>query len=314
MGIHNPPTSTVYVGTTGTGKAYSTTVHVLYFVMVNWQTYLISKAICLTVYVASCAKCNRLQTVVLDGAKSESLPVTSLVPQGSVLGPVLCLVYSHASHVECFVGLFVDDTLRYKNVDNKNDERFLANLDALNTWSKTCKYLGVILQSDLKFTDRICDKICSARKQIWVIRRALYWAPERARLIAYKSLCLPHLEYASCARDPSTNREIKALEMVQNQDVRMIFGSKWSRGVTEAKEKLQLQQLVIRRKNTRVKLLHKILSKRGSPPFTLLLRCNHKSTPYYSVDGITVADRATLYSCHRKLFSSQFSAPDNRGF
>ena len=35
MGIHNPPTATVYVGTTGTGKAYSTTVHVLYFVMVN---------------------------------------------------------------------------------------------------------------------------------------------------------------------------------------------------------------------------------------------------------------------------------------
>ena len=49
-----------------------------------------------------------------------------------------------------------------------------------------CKYLGVILQSDLKFTDHIADKICSARKQIGMIRRALHWALERARLIAYK--------------------------------------------------------------------------------------------------------------------------------
>ena len=249
--------------------------------------------------------CNRSQTVVLDGAKSESLPVTSGVPQGSVLGPVLFLVYINdlPSHVDCSVGLFADDTLMYQNVDNTNDEeRFQANLESLNTWSKTwgmsfnakkckiiafhpqrtvpeytmdnivlehtdhCKYLGVILQSDLKFTDHIADKICSARKQIGMIRRALYWAPERARLIAYKSLCLPHLEYASCAWDPSTKREIEALEIVQNQGVRMICGLKGRRGVTEAKEKLQLEQLVIRRKNSRVKLLNKILSREEAHP------------------------------------------------
>ena len=181
--------------------------------------------------------------------------------------------------------------------------RFQANLDSLNTWAEMwgmcfnakkciiiafqsqgtvpqytmnntvlehtdhCKYLGVILQSDMKFTYHIANKICDARKQIgMMIRRALYWAPERARLIAYKSLCRPHLEYASCAWDPSSNREIEALEMVQNQGVRMISGLKGRRGVTEAKEKLQLQQLDVWRKNSRVKLLHKILSKEESHP------------------------------------------------
>lgn len=99
-----------------------------------------------------------------------------------------------------------------------------------------------------------------------MIRRALYWAPERARLIAYKSLCLPHLEYASCAWDPTQQKEIESLEMVQNMAVRVISGLKGRRGVTEAKEKLQLTPLVERRKNSRIKLLMKILSKEEAHP------------------------------------------------
>jgi len=160
--------------------------------------------------------CNRSQSVILNSTKYSSLSVTSGVPQGSVLGPVLFLVYINdlPSQVDCSVGLFADDTLMYQVVNNAEDERrFQANLDLLTGWAGRwemsfnvtkckviafrarrpvpentmknialehtdhCKYLGVALQSNLRFNKHIAHKTCKARQQISMIRRALYWAP-----------------------------------------------------------------------------------------------------------------------------------------
>ena len=63
-----------------------------------------------------------------------------------------------------------------------------------------------------------------------------------------------------------TNKEIEALEMVQNKGVRMICGLKGRRGVTEAKEKLQLQQLDICQTNSCIKLLLKTLPREDDHP------------------------------------------------
>jgi len=129
-----------------------------------------------------------------------------------------------------------------------------------------CKYLGVTLQSNLRFNNHIAHKTCKARQQIGMIKRALYWAPARARLIAYKSLCLPHLEYASCAWDPWTKKEIDQLEMVQSQAIRMISDLKGRRGITEAREELRLELLSERRQKCRIKLLLNIIAKEDAHP------------------------------------------------
>ena len=73
-----------------------------------------------------------------------------------------------------------------------------------------------------------------------MIKPAPFWAPQRAKLLAYKSLCMPHLEYAAAAWDASNKEEITGLEQVQNQGVRFIAGFKGTRGISEAMAKLGL--------------------------------------------------------------------------
>ena len=61
------------------------------------------------------------------------------------------------------------------------------------------KYLGVIIQSDMKFTAYLRRKVLTANQQLNIIKRALYWPPTNAKLLAYQTLCFPHLEYAAAA-------------------------------------------------------------------------------------------------------------------
>ena len=57
----------------------------------------------------------RTQTIVLDGESSEEVKVTSGVPQGSVLGPLLFLLYINdlPENIQSQARLFADDTAVY---------------------------------------------------------------------------------------------------------------------------------------------------------------------------------------------------------
>ena len=57
----------------------------------------------------------RTQAVVLEGERSSEVPVTSGVPQGSVLGPLLFLLYINdlPQNIQSQVRLFADDTAVY---------------------------------------------------------------------------------------------------------------------------------------------------------------------------------------------------------
>ena len=62
----------------------------------------------------------RSQRVVLNGIPSQWLVVTSGVPQGSVLGPLLFVLYINdiAENIQCKLGVFVDDTKIYSIINN----------------------------------------------------------------------------------------------------------------------------------------------------------------------------------------------------
>ena len=84
--------------------------------------------------------CNRVQAVKVNNKVSEFVPVKSGVPQGSVLGPVLFLLYVN-DLVDLFgpgltAKLFADDVKIYAVINDVNDiAAFQAGLDALDAWS-----------------------------------------------------------------------------------------------------------------------------------------------------------------------------------
>ena len=80
----------------------------------------------------------RTQKVVVEGSVSSLAQVSSGIPQGSVLGSLLFLIYVNdlPDQIKSTVKLFADDTKVYRAIKTEEDRTILqADLQAMMTWS-----------------------------------------------------------------------------------------------------------------------------------------------------------------------------------
>ena len=110
----------------------------------------------ITAYLTS-----RVQYVCVNGASSNPLPVSSGVPQGSVIGPLLFIFYindiSSVSLSNGTLSLFADDLLLYRPIQKLVDYQYLqTDIDSLCDWSD---------DNHLQFNGTKCKFMVISRKR-----------------------------------------------------------------------------------------------------------------------------------------------------
>ena len=178
----------------------------------------------------------RQQRVQISGAKSEWITIASGVPQGSVLGPILFLIYINDLGVDVnestTILKFADDTKIYAVCNNEDDQRVIpSDLSKLEKWQmkfdvKKCKTMHhghsnsklqywldgnvlnsnscekdvrVWISSDLKFTHHVTEAYRKANRMLGMIKRTIVYKNPHILVTLYKSLVRPHLEYCCSA-------------------------------------------------------------------------------------------------------------------
>ena len=251
-------------------------------------------------------------TVTVDGVHSSPHSVTSGVPQGSVLGPILFLCYindisfglsiQRPLYPDDISGmtLYADDIILFRAIDVNPDSNIVlqSDLDHIVEWCsfwclelnprKCChlrlalvgtkaqldynyhinqeriervvssKYLGVTVSENFRWHAHISAVRAKASSVIGLLRRNFSKADTETKLLLYKSLVRPVLEFGASAWDPYFDCDINSLEGVQNKATRFVLNAySFDLSVTALKNRLKLPTLAERRRNARVKLLTK---------------------------------------------------------
>jgi hypothetical protein len=199
---------------------------------------------------------NRRQFVAYDDCNSDYFPADCGVPQGSVLAPLLFLIFindlpSVIKH--CTIKIFADDVKLYLPIKSHSDyvlfnediisffnwcieNRMLVSahkteLLHLGTNNPNYSYfingdiinepeyvrdLGIVITKNLSFKQYIASIVHSATVRCINTRRSFRNNDIKFHLQMYKTFVRPMLEYATCVWSPHIGIEIEDIERVQH--------------------------------------------------------------------------------------------------
>lgn len=149
-----------------------------------------------------------------------------------------------------------------------------SNLNHVSSY----KYLGVYISNNFSWNTHVDYITNNANRTLGYLRRNFSLAPTDLKLLLYKTLVRPKLEYASSIWDPHTNCLIDSIEAIQNRSARFILSNFFrTASVTSMKANLHLPALSLQRKSSRLCLFHKIFHCNPALSNTLLQRPSYVS-------------------------------------
>ena len=259
---------------------------------------------------------DRKQRVVLGSQKSSWKQVTSGIPQGSVLGPILFTIFINdmPDIVESMMKLFADDAKIYKAIESVNDLTLIQDdINKLFEWSlkwqlplnlQKCKCIhygkrnpehtytigninlmkddqekdvGVTFDSSLNFRLHIKNMISKANSRVGLIKRTFSKLNITSFKILYKSIVRPILEYCSVIWNPIYKSDAQEIEKVQRRATKIV-PSLCHLPYNERLKKINLTTLAYRRKRADVLQVYRIINNIDKIPFDLFFSYNRHET------------------------------------
>ena len=126
---------------------------------------------------------------------------------------------------------------------------------------QSAKYFGITITDNLDWDQHVSEISCKATKTLCFLRHNLALAPRHTKLVAYKALVRPQLEYAAPIWNPYHKLQIQEVEKVQSTAARWTC-RRWrnTSSVGDMLDELEWPSLEARREQSSLTFLYKIHS------------------------------------------------------